>query len=84
MKKNDTKNTDTAETKNARKENRVGYIGTRISGKQLHRMLASTPSPEAREVLKSIFLPRYKVRQDAKGTMGWYKEPDNRSSRGDR
>lgn len=71
---------NTVEGKNARGKNHVGYIGARISMKQLKRLLA-TSTPEARAVLKANFLPRYKVRQDGKGTMGLYKEDDHKRSR---
>lgn len=68
----------TVETKRARAEDRVGYVGARISQRQLKRMLVGC-TPEARIVLKSIVLDNFKVRQDLKGTMDWARDDDKRA-----
>lgn len=70
--------TPSVETKRSRAEDRVGYVGARISQRQLKRMLVGC-TPEARVVLKSVVLDNFKVRQDRKGTMDWARDDEKRA-----
>lgn len=56
---NKNSNSSTPATKEKTRENHVGYIGARVSQKQMKMMLRNM-TPEARKVFKSAFCPNMK------------------------